>query len=167
MHRSIGFEHPDQTFRHLDLATGDLDDGDRRRGGRALLTDAGEAARRAAPCRSCTGATLSRSAAVAPAWPLDSGLLDDVVITGGSGAVGLHYARYFAERGARRIVLLGRRRSGRRLLASVAGRTGAEVMAPPCDITDRDRVAATAAEYGGTGASLVIHAAGAAAFAHP
>ena len=40
--------------------------------------------------------------------PRSSGIFDEVVITGGAGAVGMHFARYLAEHGARRIVLLGR-----------------------------------------------------------
>ncbi|MEV3904962.1 mycobactin polyketide synthase MbtD [Mycobacterium sp. NPDC050551] len=162
MHRSIGFEHPDQTFRHLDLPAGDLDAATATAVAETLFTEAPEAALR--------GAVLYRRELPATtthpkAWPLDSGLLDDVVITGGAGAVGLHFARYFAEHGARRIVLLGRSGADTDVLASVAGDHGTQVIAPPCDITDRDQLAATAAEFAGSGASLLVHAAGAAGFA--
>jgi mycobactin polyketide synthetase MbtD len=164
MHRSIGFEHPDQTFRHLDLPAGGLDTATAAAVTEALFTDAAEAALRGAV------PVLYRRefpAATTPpqAWALDTGLLDDVVITGGAGAIGLHFARYFAEHGAKRIVLLGRRGADADTLASVAAGRGTQVIAPPCDITDRDRLAAAAAEFAGTGASLLVHAAGAAGFA--
>ncbi|WP_267890452.1 SDR family NAD(P)-dependent oxidoreductase [Mycolicibacterium diernhoferi] len=80
------------------------------------------------------------------------------MITGGSGAVGTHFVHQLAARGARRIVLLGR--SGADPQREVSG---VEVLAPPCDITDPAAVTAAAAEFGGRGASLVIHAAGTAA----
>lgn len=158
MHRSIGFEHPDQTFRHLDLPSWDVDDAaviD------ALLGDCTDAALR----DSDSGPTLytrmlADSVASAKPWQLDAGLLDNVVITGGSGAVGLNFARYFASRGARRIVLLSR--GG--VDADAAGVRGVEVVTPKCDVTSADQVRAVALEHGEDGASLVIHAAGSAIF---
>ncbi len=107
MHRSIGFEHSDQTFRHLDLPSWDVDDAavivD------TLLGDCTEAALRDSDSGPTLYArTLPELEQAAEPWQLDAGLLDNVVITGGSGAVGLHFARYLAGRGARRIVLLSR-----------------------------------------------------------
>ncbi|OSC38581.1 mycobactin polyketide synthase MbtD [Mycobacterium decipiens] len=164
MHRSIGFEYPDQTFSHLDLPSWDVAPA---AGGTivdALLAGPGETA-----LRSCGSgyALLQRTlgdAPVAPGWSLDSGVLDDVVITGGAGAIGLHYARYFAEHGARRIVLLSRRAADPAALAALAAPHGTVLISPPCDITDDAQLALVAAEYGGTGASLVVHAAGKATF---
>ena len=49
------------------------------------------------------------------------------------------------------------------MLTELIGRHHVEVHAPHCDITDRAAVAAVAAEYAGTGASLLIHTAGIAA----
>jgi mycobactin polyketide synthetase MbtD len=160
MHRSIGFEHPDQTFRHLDLASWDVGDGtvvvD------ALLGDATEAALRdTASGPVLYVRTLPEWEGPSEPWRLDEGLLDDVVITGGSGSVGLHYARYLADRGARRMVLLSR--GG--VDAAAAGVHGVEVVAPQCDVTSADQVREAALEYGGDGASLVIHAAGSAMLA--
>ena len=40
--------------------------------------------------------------------PLEAAALENVVITGGSGAIGLRYARYCIEHGARRVILLSR-----------------------------------------------------------
>jgi mycobactin polyketide synthetase MbtD len=91
-------------------------------------------------------------------------MLDDVVITGGAGAIGLHYARHLAERGARRIVLLSRRRADPEVLKALATECGTELVTAPCDITDADQLALTAAKYGTGGASLFVHAAGSAGF---
>ena len=162
MHRSIGFEHPDQTFRHLDLPSWDVDDATAVVD--ALLGDCTDVALRDSDSGPTLYArTLPDSVASAQPWQLDAGLLDNVVITGGSGAVGLHYARYFASRGARRIVLLSR--GG--VDPAAAGVRGVEVVAPQCDVTSAEAVRAVALEHGGDGASLVIHAAGSATFGNP
>jgi mycobactin polyketide synthetase MbtD len=164
LHRSIGFDHPEQSFSRLDLASGELTPAAGRAAVEALLSGSGETALR----ESESGYVLfERSFCDAPApaqWPLDSGVLDNVVITGGTGAVGVHYARYLAERGARRIVLLSRRPADPELLKTLTARSGAELVSPPCDITDPVQLSLVAAQYGGAGASLIVHAAGAATF---
>lgn len=166
MHRSLAFEHPDQNFHHLDLPPGDLDAWPVAV--EALLAGGGDLAVR----ETGAGAGLYRREVhdVAEAqdyasvpWPLPS-VLDNVVITGGAGAIGMHYARYFAAHGARRIVLLSRRNADPATLAELAHRHGVDIVSPRCDITDRDRLTAVAAEFAGDGASLLIHAAGAAAW---
>ncbi|WP_099023815.1 mycobactin polyketide synthase MbtD [Mycolicibacterium palauense] len=165
-HRSLGFDHPDQEFHHLDLVPGF----DTHPFGPAavvdtVLTETGEVALRAdagAPRR--YRRRLLRRNDEPPARQPDADLLDDVVITGGTGAVGLHYARALAQRGARRIVLLSRRGLDPAELAALNATGNTEVVAPPCDLTDPDALAAVAAEHGGDGASLVVHAAGAATF---
>jgi mycobactin polyketide synthetase MbtD len=159
MHRSIGFEHPDQTFRHLDLTSWDLEDA--ATVVEALLGDGAEVAVRDGGAGPTLYVQTLSEADPAEPWRLDAGLLDNVVITGGSGAVGMHYARYLAGRGARRIVLLSRNGAD----AEAIGVPGVELVAPQCDITSADQLRAATLEYGGNGASLVIHAAGAATFA--
>ncbi|UXA15567.1 mycobactin polyketide synthase MbtD [Mycobacterium sp. SMC-8] len=155
MHRCIGFEHPDQNFHHLDLpagATAGIGAVD------VMLDATGELALRG------DGAVYQRSlgdASAAQPWELSSGALDNVVITGGSGAIGLSYARFLAARGARRIVLLSRRGVDPALVNDL----GTEIIAPACDLRDSRRLAATAADVAGGPASLVIHAAGTAIFA--
>lgn len=156
MHRSVGLEHPDQTFGHLDLPSWDID---------AAVTALAAVALRGTPAeiavrRTDSGAALYERGTAEhplphPAWDA-SRVFDNVVITGGTGAVGSHFVDYLVAHGARRIVLLGR--TG----ADPQRRVGVEVLAPPCDITDPEAVAAVAAEFGSGGASLVIHAAGAA-----
>ncbi|QEM47276.1 mycobactin polyketide synthase MbtD [Mycolicibacterium grossiae] len=170
MHRSIGLEFPDVRFAHLDLAPdtgcGAEFDAGFDAGVTALLSDHDEVAVR---MRAGAPTILRRStdgvAPAAPAWTAASGVLDEVVITGGGGAIGLRCARVLAARGARRIVLLSRRGVPADVLADVAGRTGADVVAPPCDLTDPDRVADVAAAHAGGGATLVVHAAAVAAIA--
>jgi mycobactin polyketide synthetase MbtD len=167
MHRSVGLEYPDQRFGHLDLPV-DLPAATdaAAAAGAALLGDADTVALR----DSDSGPTAYRrttrdeTSQQAP-WSAASGVYDDVVITGGGGAIGLHYARHLAERGARRIVLLSRGGADTTALTRLAETHGTEILAPPCDITDPVALAAIATEFGGDGASLVIHAAGAATIA--
>ncbi|MEB3983442.1 mycobactin polyketide synthase MbtD [Mycobacterium sp. 663a-19] len=156
MHRSVGIEYPDLVFSHLDLPSSDVTAGIVE----ALLACAGETALRRAVSGYARFERTLGDAPAAPEWPLDSGLLDEVVITGGAGAIGLHYARHLAERGARRIVLLSRHPADPATLAALAQRCGTAVVSPPCDITDAAQLSATAAEFAGSGASLIIHAAG-------
>ncbi|MGE2719655.1 mycobactin polyketide synthase MbtD [Mycolicibacterium celeriflavum] len=167
MHRSLGFERPEQAFRQLDLPSWEPDDALAGAAAAALLCGADEVAVRE------TGSgpevfvrTVSESVEPAPSWLSAPGVFDDVVITGGNGAVGLHFARYLAAHGARRIVLLSRTGVDdgvRAELAAVA--RDLDVVAPRCDITSAEQVAAAAEQFAGGGASLLIHAAGAATFA--
>lgn len=173
MHRSIGFEHPDQAFGHLDLPsppdTPNLTPGPIQNPTlkpvviESILSGAGEIALRG------DGATVYRRAvgedapSVAP-WALDRGLLDHVVITGGSGVIGLSYARFLTAAGAKRITLLSRRGADPAVLAELrAG--GTLVDAPACDVTDPGQLHRAAAAHGGDGATVVVHAAGTASFA--
>ncbi|OBF96182.1 polyketide synthase [Mycobacterium sp. 852002-51152_SCH6134967] len=167
MHRSLGFERPEQAFRHLDLPSWEPDDTLAAAAVSALLSGGDEVAVRddgsgpAVFLRS-----VGEAMEPAPSWLSVSGAFDDVVITGGNGAVALHFARYLAAHGARRIVLLSRRgvdAATKAELAAIA--PGLDVVAPRCDITSTEEMAAAAEEFGADGASLLIHAAGAAAFA--
>lgn len=166
MHRSIGFEHPDQNFRHLDLPSAQIDAARAAMAITAILGGTADVALR----DTGSGPALFRRAmrdlqSPAPAWTAKSGILDEVVITGGAGAVGVHYARQLTQLGARRIVLLSRSGADPGVVAELNQRHGTEVVSARCDITDAAQVSATAAEFAGAGASLVIHAAAAATFA--
>ena len=160
MHRSVGFEFPDQTFGHLDLPCRDV-------GARTaldvvdvLLGEAAEMALRgtASPRRYVRTFRDCRDSATRR--PLDAAALDNVVITGGSGAIGLQYARYCVEHGARMVTLLSRNGVDPAVLRQLAENHDAEVHAPPCDITDPAALSAVAVGYAGSGASLLIHTAG-------
>jgi mycobactin polyketide synthetase MbtD len=164
MHRSIGFDHPAQTFTHLDLPSCEVTPATGRAVVDAVLSGAGETALRSFATGYALFERSFRDAPAAPQWALDSGVLDDVVITGGAGAIGLHYARYLAEHGARRIVLLSRRSADPEVLKTLAAEYGTELVSAPCDITDPAQLSLTAAEYGAAGASLIVHAAGSASF---
>jgi mycobactin polyketide synthetase MbtD len=162
MHRSIGFEFGDQTFGTLDLPPGDVDPHTAVAALDVLLGDAGVMALRtgeaAEPRRYIR--TLREDREPVATRPLDAAALDNVVITGGSGAIGLRYAKYCIEHGARRVILLSRNGADPDALSTLIGRHHVEVRAPQCDITDRAAVAAVAAEFADTGASLLIHTAG-------
>jgi mycobactin polyketide synthetase MbtD len=160
VHRSVGFERPDQGFHHLDIAPGITPEAVLD----AVRTGSGEMA-----LRMVDGAVrrYRRDTAAftgVAATDFDPAVLADVVITGGAGAVGLHFARHLAARGARRIVLLSRRPVDPALCAEIGGKHGTDVVSVPCDITDGGQLSAAAARFGGDGASLVVHCAGAAHF---
>ncbi|BCI86422.1 hypothetical protein NIIDMKKI_16280 [Mycobacterium kansasii] len=167
MHRSVGFEFPDQTFAHLDVPSRDIDEATARRCIDVLLDDHIEVAVRAhysGTGLDCFTRTLRESAESA-AEGVATAALDHVVITGGNGTIGLRYARHCVEHGARRVTLLSRNGVDQAELDRLTAGYPAQVLAPACDITDPDALAAVAGEYAGDGASLLIHAAGAARFA--
>ncbi len=155
MHRSIGFDHPDQSFRHLDLASWEIDTPAATAVVETMLGAGTEVALRDSQQYRRGLAALPDADAPTP------GLLDNVVITGGNGAVGLHFARILAAAGARRIVLVSRSGTDAQQLAELHG---TDVVPVQCDITSSEQVSAAAAAHAGDGATLVVHAAGAAAF---
>ena len=169
MHRSIGFERPDRGFRHLDLPSWEIDDVTAMAVIDAARSTVHEGAvRDAASGPGLFVRTLPEAEDPEQHATLDDGLLANVVITGGSGAVGLHFARYVAERGASHVVLLSRTGVDAATLAelrSSATRRDVEIVAPPCDLRSAEQVSVAARQHGGDGASLLIHAAGAASFA--
>ena len=66
------------------------------------------------------------------------------LITGGMGGIGLRAATWLVERGARHVVLTGRRAPGPEAAEAIAGmeRAGARVMAAAADAADGDRMTA-------------------------
>jgi mycobactin polyketide synthetase MbtD len=158
MHRSAGFEYPDQTFGSLDLSSRDVDGSTAAAVVDVLLGDAtvtalrGSARRYVRSFRECRNSTGTR--------PRDIAAVENVVITGGSGAIGLRYARQCVEHGARKVILLSRNGVDPVVLGQLAEGHSAEVHAPACDITDRGALSAVATEYAGSGASLLVHTAG-------
>lgn len=165
MHRSLGLERPEQTYRRLDLPSWEIDDATAAAAFDAVLGDAQETAVRDGDNGPTTYVrAVTEAATAATPWPLDDGVLDNVVITGGTGTVGLHFARYLAGRGARRIVLLSRSGIDDTTKAEL-DRHGTEIVSARCDLTSAQQVAAAARDHGDRGATLLIHAAGAATFA--
>jgi acyl transferase domain-containing protein len=99
---------------------------------------------------------------VSPAgWPAAG----TVLVTGGTGALGGHVARWLAANGATRIVLTGRRGPATpgvaELIAELAA-TGADATAEACDAADRDALAALLERLRAAGEPVraVVHAAG-------
>jgi len=160
MHRSAGFEFPDQAFGHLDLPRRDIDAPTAVAVIETLLGEAAEVALRGTESPRRYVRTFRDCRASATRWPLEPAALEHVVITGGSGAIGLQYARYCIEHGARTVTLLSRNGVDAAVLARLAENYDVQLHAPRCDITDTAALSAAAAEYAGSGASLLIHTAG-------
>ncbi|MER8225919.1 type I polyketide synthase [Streptomyces sp. NPDC094143] len=84
-----------------------------------------------------------------------------VLVTGGTGALGGHVARWLAERGAHEIVLAGRRGpdspDAGRLVEEIRAAGAERVHVERCDMADRDSVAALLARHR---VDAVFHAAG-------
>ncbi|MEB3061598.1 SDR family NAD(P)-dependent oxidoreductase [[Mycobacterium] zoologicum] len=160
LHRSTGFGYPDQTFAHLDLPV-DPTPADLSAAVTALaLTDTEVAVRAGRPAvrRLCA----APATAGAPAIP------ETVVITGGTGAIGMAYATYCAEHGARDITLLSRSGSGETtaaLLDMLRSSTGTRITVIRCDVTDAASLAAAITEHHPAPAGLLVHTASAEAVA--
>jgi NAD(P)-dependent dehydrogenase (short-subunit alcohol dehydrogenase family) len=99
------------------------------------------------------------------AVPVD-GLRGDAtyLVTGGIGALGLHVARWLVDRGARHIVLLGRRGASdeaEQVLQALRG-AGAEIRVARADVCDEQALARVLAEAASSMPPLrgVVHAAG-------
>ncbi|MFJ8650637.1 SDR family NAD(P)-dependent oxidoreductase, partial [Streptomyces sp. NPDC093546] len=87
-----------------------------------------------------------------------------VLVTGGTGALGAHVARWLAGRGAPHLVLAGRRGAeapGMAELTAELAAAGTEVTVAACDIGDRAALDALLAEHPPT---AVVHAAGSGGF---
>ncbi|MEV4054636.1 type I polyketide synthase, partial [Amycolatopsis sp. NPDC049688] len=85
-----------------------------------------------------------------------------ILVTGGTGALGTHVARWLAAEGASHLVLTGRRgpdAPGARELAAELAAFGTRVTLARCDVADRDALAALLADLGEPVRS-VFHAAG-------
>jgi acyl transferase domain-containing protein len=85
-----------------------------------------------------------------------------VLITGGTGALGAHTARWLAGRGAERVVLTSRSGAlagGAAALAAEVAEAGLAADVVACDVADRDQAAGLVA-WCGSGLAAVVHAAG-------
>ncbi|MCS0639894.1 SDR family NAD(P)-dependent oxidoreductase, partial [Streptomyces sp. LP05-1] len=83
-----------------------------------------------------------------------------VLVTGGTGALGAHVARWLAGAGAEHLVLSGRRgpeAPGAAALTAELEALGVRVTVAACDVADREALAALLAEHP---VNAVVHAAG-------
>jgi len=163
LHRSTGFDYPDHTFAHLDLPVQPTS-ADLRAADAALRLIDTEVAVRAGSLatRRFVESVESTAAATVPTVP------ETVVISGGTGAVGLAYAAFCADHGARDIVLLSRSGASdaaRPQIDALRARTGARITAIRCDITDDAAVTAVIARHRPVPAGLLVHTASAEAVA--
>ncbi|MFD7916842.1 type I polyketide synthase, partial [Streptomyces sp. NPDC059752] len=90
-----------------------------------------------------------------------------VLVTGGTGALGAHVARWLAAHGAEHLVLAGRRGAdapGVEALVAEVSALGARATAVACDVADRESVAELLAalrdDTSGPGLTAVFHTAG-------
>ncbi|WP_189748022.1 SDR family NAD(P)-dependent oxidoreductase, partial [Streptomyces nojiriensis] len=95
-----------------------------------------------------------------------------VLVTGGTGALGAHVARWLAAHGAEHLVLAGRRGAdapGVEALVAEVSALGARATAVACDVADRESVgellAALRDDTSGPGLTAVFHTAGVGQFA--
>ncbi|UOZ02695.1 type I polyketide synthase [Amycolatopsis sp. WQ 127309] len=117
------------------------------------VRDNGVLARRLVPAP--VAGTVSRR----PGWRPDGAT---VLITGGTGAIGAHVARWLASAGAAHVVLTSRRGAdapGAAELAAELTELGTRVTVAACDAADRDALTALAASLDGP-VTAVFHAAG-------
>ncbi|WP_405183507.1 nocobactin polyketide synthase NbtC [Nocardia sp. NBC_01377] len=155
--RSAGAEYPGVAFRHLDLAPGQSDAAAVTSIITALHTaDEPELALREGNLYAKRLVEADRSDSIGPVTA------ENVVITGGTGSLGLEFCEHAVRSGARRVTLVSR--SGE--TEAVAGRLrtlralgSAEIGVVACDIGDSASVALLADRLRDTPAQLVIHAA--------
>ncbi|MFI0154497.1 type I polyketide synthase [Streptomyces lydicus] len=107
-----------------------------------------------------TGARTGTGTATDAAWRTRGTAL----VTGGTGALGPHIARWLADNGAEHVVLVSRRGAAAPGMAELRDELAAEgvrLTASACDVADRDAVAALLAGLAADGDTVrtVIHAA--------
>lgn len=156
--RCLAAEYPGVGFRHLDLAAAqELPDAAKAVLGAVHTAGEPELAARAGAWYA-KRLMLDETPGDCPITPSD---LDEVMIIGGTGALGLDCAADFARAGARRVTLISR--SGGSTEAEERVRElnslGAIVEIRTCDVTDDEAVRALGDEFVLTPVSLLVHAA--------
>ncbi len=154
--RCVGGEYPDIAFRHLDLSRGHAHPDSAAAIVSALhvadepelaLRDGGLYAKR-----------LIEAAVSGTALPLAG---RHVLITGGTGAVGLEFCEHAARAGARLITLVsrsGETPSCAERLRSIRASGGANIQVLACDVADASAVKQLADDIGYVPVDLLVHA---------
>ncbi|MEU6343756.1 type I polyketide synthase [Streptomyces sp. NPDC046977] len=160
--RVVALEHPDRWGGLVDLPA----DCDERALNRlaALLAGAGDEDQLAVRASGTFVRRLEHAASQGPAagtWTPRG----TVLVTGGTGALGRHTARWLAQHGAQRLVLVSRKGAdapGAAELEKELSGLGAEVTLATCDVADRSALAALVDRLAadGTPVRAVVHAAG-------
>ncbi|BAJ33099.1 modular polyketide synthase BFAS1 [Kitasatospora setae KM-6054] len=124
----------------------------------------GRRLRPALPASSAPSAPSARSKAGADAPDVRSRWRGTVLVTGGTGGVGSHTARWLAGQGAERLLLVSRRGAdapGADALRAELAELGTEVAIAACDVADPAALAALLADLpADRPLSAVVHAAG-------
>ncbi|MEV6427913.1 nocobactin polyketide synthase NbtC [Nocardia sp. NPDC051463] len=155
--RSAGAEYSGIAFRHLDLAPAQAGpDAVSAIIGALHTADEPELALRAGNLYAKRLTEADRTDIAAPTVP------DNVVITGGTGSLGLEFCEDLVRRGAQRIALVSR--SGEtaavaRRLRRIRALGSTEISVMTCDIGDSAAVTRLADQLTGAPAQLIIHAA--------
>ncbi|MCX5262744.1 type I polyketide synthase [Streptomyces sp. NBC_00199] len=110
------------------------------------------------------GRRLVHAATLGKPAPRDWRPRGTVLVTGGTGALGAHVARWLATRGAEHLVLTGRRGDGSHLAAlrDELAHHGTRITVAACDTADRRALADLVDGLAGSGSPVrsVVHAAG-------
>ncbi|MFD9178630.1 type I polyketide synthase, partial [Streptomyces diastaticus] len=139
---TAALEHPDRWGGTVDLP----ETLDRRAGERLAAVLSGTTGEDQLAVRA--SGVLARRVLPAPAAPAGTGgwtPRGTVLVTGGTGTLGPHLARWLADQGARDLVLTSRRGAdapGVAELAAELGGRGCQVTVAACDVTDREALAA-------------------------
>lgn len=151
--RSVGAEHPGIAFRHLDLTAATAETAG------AVLAALHTADESELAVRDGNLYAKRLTETEPGAGPL--AVPHNVLITGGTGKVGLEFCAHFARAGARQITLVGRTGETAEVTRKLAPirATGATVRVLSADIGDPAAVRALAVEFGTAPADLVLHAA--------
>ncbi|WP_067571160.1 SDR family NAD(P)-dependent oxidoreductase, partial [Nocardia acidivorans] len=156
--RCLAAEYPGVGFRHLDIAAGQtLPDAAKAVLGAVHTAGEPELAARGGAWYA-KRLVLDERPGDCPLTPSD---LDEVMIIGGTGALGLDCAAEFARAGARRVTLISRTGGSAETKERIRelNSRGAIVELRTCDVTDDEAVRALGDEFVRTPVSLLVHAA--------